>query len=204
MRKDRIAEWLLDRVTTHERAASTVGDLRETAASRGGAWFWWSVTRTAVSLLWRGMVADPRAMLGLAFRAWLVSLCLAAVASFAGVFVAGMVFGVMAMRHSTGGLGAVSGGFGDAEMLPAVTASMMLCQFAVGRWIARRAPGREFAACLAFTILQWVLAWLVALVLTLVAHTLGSALNRIGSWWYLLTNLFCFLGALSVRRRASN
>jgi hypothetical protein len=50
--------------------------------------------------------------------------------------------------------------------------------------------------------LQWILAWVVALVLTLVAHTMGSALNR--SRWYLLTNLFCFLGALSVRRRASN
>jgi len=147
MRKDRIAEWLLDRVTTHERAASTVGDLRETAVTRGGAWFWWSVMRTAASLLWRGMVADPREMLGLAFRAWLVSLGLAAVVSFAGLFVAGMVFGAMAMRHSTGGLGAVSGGFGDVEMMPAATASMMLCQFVVGRWIARRAP-RPRARCL--------------------------------------------------------
>jgi hypothetical protein len=36
MHKDRIAEWLLESVTTRERAASTVGDLRETAAARGG------------------------------------------------------------------------------------------------------------------------------------------------------------------------
>jgi len=203
MRKDRIAEWLLESVTTRERAASTVGDLRETAATRGEAWFWWSVLGTTVSLLWRGMVADPRRVLGLAFRAWLVSLCLAAAVAFADVFVGGLLLGAMALRNSTGGFGTVSGWLSDSEMVPAVTASMMLCQFLVGRWIARRAPGREMSACMAFTILQWILAWVVALVLTLAARNMALAVSRIGGWW-LLTNLFCFLGALSVRRRARN
>jgi hypothetical protein len=39
MHKDRIAEFLLESVTTPERAVSTLGDLRETAAARGEAWF---------------------------------------------------------------------------------------------------------------------------------------------------------------------
>jgi hypothetical protein len=69
----RIAEWLLESVTTRERAASTVGDLRETAATRGEAWFWASVLGAAGALLWRGMVAEPRRMLGLAFRGLLMT-----------------------------------------------------------------------------------------------------------------------------------
>ena len=70
----RIAEWVLELVTAHERAASTVGDLRESAATRGEAWFWSSVLRTMGSLLWRGIIAEPRMMLWLALRAWLVGL----------------------------------------------------------------------------------------------------------------------------------
>ena len=53
MHKDRIAEWLLESVTTSENAATTVGDLREIAGTRGEVWFWWSVLGTSTSLLWQ-------------------------------------------------------------------------------------------------------------------------------------------------------
>jgi hypothetical protein len=50
MRNASVAEWILSRVTGPERAASIVGDLIESADSRGGVWFWSSVIRTAFSL----------------------------------------------------------------------------------------------------------------------------------------------------------
>ena len=53
MRDDRIAEILLEAVTRRERAASIVGDLRETSATRGEMWFWAGTVRAAFSLLWR-------------------------------------------------------------------------------------------------------------------------------------------------------
>jgi hypothetical protein len=45
-----IAEWVLSRFTTPERAASIVGDLVESTGRRGTVWFWFSVMRTAFSL----------------------------------------------------------------------------------------------------------------------------------------------------------
>src|ERR1035437_2113127 len=54
-----IAEWILALVTTRDRAASTVGDLTEGAATRGVVWFWCGVLRTAASLLWRDVAEHP-------------------------------------------------------------------------------------------------------------------------------------------------
>ncbi len=108
MHKDRIAEFLLESVTTHERAASTLGDLRETAATRGEVWFWANVLGTAASLLWRAMLADKRRMLGLALRAWLLSLALSAASTIVGLFIVGLV-----LVLNNNGSGAV-----DASLAP--------------------------------------------------------------------------------------
>ncbi len=62
-----IAEWILALVTTRDRAASTVGDLAEVAATRGVVWFWSGVLRTAASLLWRDVAERPARITGLAF-----------------------------------------------------------------------------------------------------------------------------------------
>jgi hypothetical protein len=157
MRKDRIAEWLLAQVTSRERAVSTVGDLEEGAARRGAAWFWSNVLRTAGSLLWRGIADAPGPMLGLAFRAWLVSMALYAV-FLLGIIVLSAVYGLAYGMLASSGTGSVNAagavptglfkalGFGAAA----------LCQFQVGRWIARRAPGREMSACLALIVIQWI------------------------------------------------
>ena len=61
-----IAEWILALVTTRDRAASTVGDLAEGAATRGAVWFWSGVLRTAASLLWRDIVEQSARFTGLA------------------------------------------------------------------------------------------------------------------------------------------
>ena len=139
MHKDRIAEWVLALVTSRERAASTVGDLMEGAATRGGRWFWSSVLRTTASLLWDGFAADPGKMLGLAFRGWLLGLVLLFACFLGTVLLFGIpylivVVWIIGSRALPGGLARFlieAAGFGGA----------MLCQFQVGRWIARRAPG---------------------------------------------------------------
>jgi len=197
MRKDRIAEWLLESVTTRERAGSTVGDLRESAATRGEAWFWLSVARTAASISWRGVAEDPRDMFGLAVRAWLVSLGLTLLVLLIGLLLLGLWLGATAVWNNYS-VGAGAGGLGVAAWLAVVTALMSLCQFQVGRWIARRAPGREMSACLAFTMLQCAIEY--PFVLTVMkADGVAPALCL-----NLLIHVFCFLGARSVRRRSPN
>jgi len=184
MRKDRIAEWLLESVTTRQRAASTVGDLRESAAARGEAWFWLSVLGTAASLSRRGVADDPRGMLGLAFRglllAFLMQICLVFVTSAA-------VLAYKLLTSQTSSMGVVAGS------LPFWNRSAWLCaEFFVGRWMAHRAPGRELAAWLTLAILQFLI---------MLALLLATGSRESANWsGILLMTISCCLGALSVRR----
>jgi hypothetical protein len=52
-----LAESLLARLTTADRAAAIYGDLLELAQTRGFFWFWTAYARTIVSLGWRTPVA---------------------------------------------------------------------------------------------------------------------------------------------------
>jgi len=45
-----LAQWLLSRATTPERADAVLGDCLEQAQLRGQLWFWKSILQTAVSL----------------------------------------------------------------------------------------------------------------------------------------------------------
>jgi hypothetical protein len=193
MNHDRIAEWLLESVTTRARATSMVGDLRETAASRGEIWFWRSVVATTVALMWRGMVADPRRMFGLAVRGWVAGLGFTFLIGIGAFLVLGPLLTGLTMGHSNG-VGGVYGGFPTSLANPAHVAMIALCQFLVGRWIARRAPGREVSPCLAFALLQWILEGTIAIGVGLASAS--------GGLLYLLSHSSCFLGALTIRRRA--
>ena len=202
MHKDRIAEWLLSQVTTRERAVSTVGDLTESAATHGAGWFWSNVARTLASLLWRGFGDAPGPMMGLALRAWLLSLALLLAALLCLVVLGaffGLVYATLASASGSG-LGAFAGGGVLVWVAKAVgLAVAVLCQFQVGRWLARRAPGREFSAWLALIMLQWIPAAVIGM---------GVALSTRNSGWlpsplYLLLDLPCLAGALWVRRRAA-
>jgi hypothetical protein len=53
MRNASIAEWILCRLTSKERAASMVGDLVEIGTRKGPFWFWLSLAGVALSLTWR-------------------------------------------------------------------------------------------------------------------------------------------------------
>ncbi len=52
-----IAEWVLRRLASPERAASMVGDLVEIGEQRGPLWFWFSLAGVALSLAWRRPLA---------------------------------------------------------------------------------------------------------------------------------------------------
>jgi hypothetical protein len=201
MREGRIAEWFLSQVTSSERAVSTVSDLMEANAMRSAVWFWCGVVRTVASLLWRGFVADPGRMLGLALRAWLLSLGLV-LASLLGVIAISVFIGLaygMVAYGGTGGLGGVAGGVTWLAMAAGLAAAI-LCEFQVGRWIARRAPDRELSACLTLTILQCILGAVFGL-----GFMLGAAQDawRPDLLPLLWLNLPCLAGALWVRRSAA-
>ena len=194
MRKDRIAEWLLVLVTSRERAASIVGDMMESAATHS-VWFWSSVLRTTASLLWRGFAASPRGMLVLAFRGWLMGLLLAF-----GVFVC-IAVGIglyprLPLAESTAVL--------SRAVYAADLVGLTLCQFLVGRWIARLAPGRELSAWLALMIMEEILN----LMLSIVPLTFGHRFPiedwswRSLTWTFAWMDLPCLAGTIWVRRRA--
>jgi hypothetical protein len=135
MRRARIAEWILALVTTKDRAAAVVGDLTE--VERGSLWFWWSVIRTAMSITWRDVRAEPWRMTGLNLLGAAVGICCSA---------AGLVAFEIARRNWPWlhAYLATSEHFAAVEPPYSVGLSWAVTLFGA-RWIARRAPGREFA-----------------------------------------------------------
>ena len=143
MHRINIAEWILGVVTSRDRAASTVGDLIEGAATRGTVWFWSGVLRTAASLLWRDIVER---------RVRLTGLALAGLAVYIGT---DLIFAGLS--------GAAFFGAGVASGHPLhldsigwklwFTAPVLVSSLLVGRMLARWAPGRELAACVVYAIL---------------------------------------------------
>jgi hypothetical protein len=194
MHKDRIAEWLLVLVTSRERAASIVGDMLESAATHGSAWFWTGVLRATASLLWRGFAGNPRGMFGLAFFGWLIGSLLTLVPLFISVFIGGVLVEIFGITVRTFGVAIVAG---------IITAT--LCQFLVGRWIARRAPGRELSAWLALLIMDQILKVLPSIVALALGHRFPMpdwAAWQPVTWMSVLEYLSCLAGTIWVRRRA--
>jgi hypothetical protein len=149
MRNARIAEWLLSLVMTPERAMATVGDLIEATPARHVLSFWASVISTLLSFVWRDLAADPWQLGRLAVRALVLGLVMMFLSVFLFSIVAGTLM-VLSGGHTWSALG------GSAASSVARCLGILLVaalQFEIGRWLARRAPGREIAACLAFTVL---------------------------------------------------
>lgn len=194
MHKDRIAEWLLILVTSRERAASIVGDLVESADTQGSVWFWSSVLRATASLLWRGFAANPRGLLGLAFRGWLIGLLLTSVSIFIPVFIGGLLVEIFGITVRTFGVAVVAGN---------IVATF--CQFLVGRWIARRAPGRQLSAWVALLIIDQIMNVLPSIVALAFGHRFPMpdwAAWQPVTWMSVLEYLSYLGGAICVRRRA--
>jgi hypothetical protein len=57
MRSASLAEWIIARFTTKDRAACIIGDLLEAVPEKGKLWFWVSVAGVFFSLTWRHALA---------------------------------------------------------------------------------------------------------------------------------------------------
>lgn len=138
-----IAEWILALVTTRDRAASTVGDLTEQAATRDATWFWFSVLRTAASLLWRSLMEHPVRLTGLA---------LLGIAVYVGIdlLFAGLDGAVFFIAAYTSGnhFQVASIGWKLWFAAPVLISSLL-----VGRMLAGWAPGSELAAYVVYAVL---------------------------------------------------
>jgi hypothetical protein len=132
-----IAEWILALVTSDDRAASTAGDLRERAASHGVFWFWSSVLRTAISLLWCDITERPARFTGLAFLGLAVYIGIDLI--FAGL--SGVAFFLVAPLR----VGSIGGRLW-------FTAPVVVSSLIIGRMLAQWAPRRELTACVVFAI----------------------------------------------------
>jgi hypothetical protein len=176
MRSARVAEWILSQVLPPERAVSTVGDWMEDKAERGGLWFWSSVFRTVLSRVWSDFAESPGFMVGLALRGWLYEFWLIACISVGLISIlvpVVLLSGYLARQlhwhpswpdHASKQVLIALGGQVSAGW----------CQFQAGRWIARRAPGKELAAGVAACLTPMALFFLVGLVSM---HFLASEIN---------------------------
>ena len=188
MRNAQIAEWILSLVTTPERAASTVGDLMESAPSRGR--FWLGVLRTGVSLLWREVAVDPARMIGLAVRGTLLEIVMFMAFVILAAFLGGIVGAVWYAAGIAGASHPITMAIG---WVLAGAIGCVLIPFQIGRWLARRAPGRELAPGLAQSILSAVFTLMAAgFVGTNVFETVLSVM---------LGPIPMFAGAVWVRRK---
>jgi hypothetical protein len=207
-----VAQWILSLVTAPDRAASTVGDLMEDAAVRGVWWFWLGVFRTTLSLLWQEIAENPARMAGLAVRGVILDVTFVG-ASFVGmVLVFGFVGGLVGMGMSAEGVVAPSSNFIPSWWLRWLGGLMSFflvvgCDFQVGRWIARRAPGKEIAACLAMIVVEGIVINLIGTAITflyygetirIVEFLLGVSVCQLP---VLVYHIPCFAGAVWVRRR---
>jgi hypothetical protein len=181
MHSFRIAEWLLALVTTRDRAAATVGDLAEGAATRGGVWFWSGVLRTAASLMWRDIAEHPARITGLALL--------------------GVYTGMLLLFGFLDGIVFFTAAYLSGKELPLdftgwkiwLAAPVLFGSLLVGRTLARWGPGRELAACVIFAIL----AALCNLV-PMLRYIVGS-----DPWWGVLIVPVAAAGGRARRLRAT-
>jgi len=72
------------------------------------------------------------------------------------------------------------------------------CQFQVGRWIARKAPGREIAACISALLAPVFLTFVAGIVITTFRD---AEVSRFVAGHPDPTSIFLFAGALAGRRK---
>jgi hypothetical protein len=211
MRKAHVAELILSLFTTRERAAATVGDLMEGLPTPGVFWFWSSALRTALSLLWGALKAEPAFMAGLGFRGLMLNLSL---------WLAFVICLVLCSSIFSVGLGAVSlasnepakrlaGGVAEWAIRLAGIGATFTIQLKTGGWLARRAPGREVAACIAFLVIQVIVTSFIGIASGAALQSRGTAMPEQpepGMWTSILIQFLGYgsllWGAVRARNRA--
>lgn len=174
MRRDRLAEVLLSLVGPADRVASAVGDLMEESASRGGVWFWRSLTRLWLSLLGRDLLAAPLTMAVSAVAAWFLYMAVSLVLGFAVYVAVTLAWGMAyVLTHHTGFelLADVLRLRFDWPPIPdwavyLVQAAVLfaLSPFQIGRGSARFWRGHEVSLALVMLIVWTAMARVVPLV----------------------------------------
>lgn len=145
-----MAEWILNLVTTPDRAASTVGDLAENSRR-----FWADVLRTAGSMVWSDVVRDRKQMMFLALRGFAFEIGVGILL----VLALGIAFGLVVAI-------CIFAGWQPPHFNPDSIGWMampIVFPLLTGRMLARWAPGREIAAGLAFLILNLSLAVVIGI-----------------------------------------
>ncbi|MGH9646395.1 MAG: hypothetical protein ACRD4E_06215 [Bryobacteraceae bacterium] len=151
MHSARIAEWILSLVTTPEGASAAVGDLMEGRSIGGPFRFWLGILRTAFSMLWREFSDEPARMMSLAIRGLLLQFGFLFGSLLIFVIGFGFLGGIIALLwHPTKATDPLPFARALGTMMGIVFA--IFAPFQVGRWMARRSPGQELAACLALTL----------------------------------------------------
>lgn len=185
MHKDRIAEWILRLVTTPERAATTAGDLMESSGHHGSLWFWSSILRTAVAMLWHAFAAHPARLLKVGFLGSLRAYLLANLVQLAAVAGSMMVFGGI---HATLKPGeplkwdVLLHGWVLWVYYFAIFGAPVLVQFRVGLWAARKVPGNEFTAGLVLVGITLIVG--TSLNIAIVVLDGKGIKPPSGSWFY--------------------
>lgn len=174
MRSALVAEWILSQVLPPDRSASTVGDWLEDATNRGHLWFWSCVLRTLLSRIWADFAETPGFMVTLALRGLLYEFWL-----MVGTFFL-IVIGVSIILVPVALLGSFRNQIHWHPLPPALSALMAQvwigwCQFQAGRWIARRAPGKELAAGISACATPLIVSFLLQLI---VMHFWSPEINR--------------------------
>ena len=157
MRKDAVAEWILRLVMSRERATAAVGDLLEDSAGRDRSWFWSSIAWTVVCTVWRETQTHGWRLAGVATAGFFFLVILSLGANLAA-WVAWK--SVHFVRDHTG-VELLLPGDSLQVSVPvwiAIFYLRLLVPFEIGRWAARRAPGRELSAWCVMMLLWPLLA----------------------------------------------
>ncbi|HLK64154.1 MAG TPA: hypothetical protein VKU19_11985 [Bryobacteraceae bacterium] len=143
MRRAYFAELVLLLVSGREQAGPIVGDLIEETGGGRFWWFWISITRIAAARVWRQIAEAPVRFAFFAIRAAWVELGV--------LFLACLALAAIMCAW----LGTFHVPFPDRVLeWPARGLTTLVVPFQVGRWMARRYPGREACGCVALSSLH--------------------------------------------------
>jgi len=218
MRSAQIAEWILALFLEPDRAAAYTGDLMEEAADHGSIWFWSSVARLAIMRFWYDISESPLHLVSTLMRACILNIALP-FAIIAGGIILLIVPAILFAGLLTAGFGLhLSGATEPVRWIDSIggIALIVVAAFYTGRWIARRMPGREIAACFAMFVAQPLFWNLIGLVITWIwagpiehyilthPNPAQSETPRVGDTGlnYLMTFIGLFVGALKTRSRS--
>jgi len=164
-----LAELILLLVTSHERAASMVGDFLEEAGTRGWR-FWFLVVRTAVSQAWRQITETPFDLGGIAIRGLVAELGFLLLACIVQVMAIWTAVSILLVNF-------------HADLPDWVVVWLgyflgnLLVPFQVGRWMARRYPGREGAGSVTLATAHAMIRLCGGFILWGVSHVTGGEMH---------------------------